>query len=122
MADFPRYAFPYRFFRVNAWWYARHYASSALAPVDCCLGVRPRPLFVSCPVAAVGLVGSLGAWRLRLVPPPPDAPGVADPRLLLIGITEQDIRQQAQWPLSDATVAQLLHKVLAARPRAIGLD
>jgi CHASE2 domain-containing sensor protein/CHAT domain-containing protein len=45
-----------------------------------------------------------------------------DPRLLLIGITEQDIRQQAQWPLSDATVAQLLHKVLAARPRAIGLD
>ena len=31
-----------------------------------------------------------------------------DPRLLLIGITEHDIRQQAQWPLSDATVAQLL--------------
>lgn len=34
-----------------------------------------------------------------------------DPRLLVVGITEGDIRTQKQWPLSDRTIAQLLAKL-----------
>ena len=45
-----------------------------------------------------------------------------DPRLLVVGITESDIQNQQQWPLSDQVVAQLLKKLQQAQPRVIGLD
>lgn len=45
-----------------------------------------------------------------------------DPRLLVIEITEQDIRNQNEWPMSDQTVADLLTQILEYKPRAIGLD
>lgn len=45
-----------------------------------------------------------------------------DPRLLVITISEQDIRQQQQWPISDRIFAQLLQKLQALQPAAIGLD
>ena len=56
-------------------------------------------------------------WYLRLRP---DAP--ADARIVLITVTENDIRQQGTWPLPDATIAHALDIVAASRPRAIGLD
>ena len=52
--------------------------------------------------------------RLRPDPGP-------DPRLLVIGITESDIRH-FKWPLSDRIVAKLLAKLQEFEPTAIGLD
>ncbi|MEW5860831.1 MAG: adenylate/guanylate cyclase domain-containing protein [Cyanobacteriota bacterium] len=45
-----------------------------------------------------------------------------DPRLLVVGITEGDIRTQKQWPISDRTMAQLLAKLQSLQPQVIGLD
>lgn len=45
-----------------------------------------------------------------------------DPRLLLIGITEQDIKKQKQWPLSDQVIAQVLNTLQTYQPQVIGLD
>jgi len=45
-----------------------------------------------------------------------------DRRILVVGITEADIREQRQWPLSDAVLAELLAKLQAHQPQAIGLD
>lgn len=45
-----------------------------------------------------------------------------DPRVVLIQIDEEDIRRQQQWPLSDATLAQVLTVLSAAQPRVIGVD
>ena len=45
-----------------------------------------------------------------------------DPRLLVVGITEGDIRTQKQWPLSDRTIAQVLAKLQSLQPQVIGLD
>ncbi|MBW4695391.1 MAG: EAL domain-containing protein [Lyngbya sp. HA4199-MV5] len=46
----------------------------------------------------------------------------ADPRLLVVAITEDDIRSQNRWPISDQVVAQLLAKLNQYQPKAIGLD
>jgi adenylate cyclase len=46
----------------------------------------------------------------------------ADTRIVLITVTENDIRQQGTWPLPDATIARALDILAASRPRAIGLD
>ncbi|NEQ56940.1 MAG: CHASE2 domain-containing protein [Moorea sp. SIO4A1] len=51
-----------------------------------------------------------------------------DPRLLVVEITEEDFQYQddqgmkRKWSLSDAALAQLLDKLQAHHPRAIGLD
>ncbi|NEQ84498.1 MAG: CHASE2 domain-containing protein, partial [Moorea sp. SIO2I5] len=51
-----------------------------------------------------------------------------DPRLLVVEITEEDFQYQDDqgmkrtWSLSDAALAQLLDKLQAHHPRAIGLD
>lgn len=45
-----------------------------------------------------------------------------DPRLLIVAITEEDIRAFNRWPLPDATIAQLLDRLSQWQPRAIGLD
>jgi adenylate cyclase len=50
----------------------------------------------------------------------PDEP--PDPRLLIVGITEDDIRSRKEYPLTDQTVLQLLEKLEKHEPQAIGLD
>jgi len=45
-----------------------------------------------------------------------------DKRILIVEIDEDDIQAAGQWPLSDRTLAQLLVKINAAQPRAVGLD
>lgn len=57
-------------------------------------------------------------WFVRSLPE--DA--ALDGRVVLIGITENDIRRQQRWPLTDAVMAQALEKLLQYRPRVIGLD
>lgn len=44
------------------------------------------------------------------------------PEVVVVGITEADIRRYNQWPLSDNTVAQLLEQLQTYEPAAIGLD
>jgi adenylate cyclase len=56
-------------------------------------------------------------WHLRLRPDTP-----VDGRIVLITVTENDIRQQGTWPLPDATIARALDILAASQPRAIGLD
>lgn len=50
---------------------------------------------------------------------PPSKP---DPRLLVVAVTEEDIKAQKRWPLSDQTIHQLLNQLTSYQPRAIGLD
>jgi adenylate cyclase len=57
-------------------------------------------------------------WYIRLRP----AVSVSDSRIVLIAITERDIHNQGRWPLTDATLAQVLEMLTQYRPRAIGLD
>ncbi|MEM9806712.1 MAG: EAL domain-containing protein, partial [Cyanobacteria bacterium P01_D01_bin.56] len=45
-----------------------------------------------------------------------------DSRILIVGITEDDIQQQQAWPLSDEVIAQLLQQLQQHHPAAIGLD
>jgi CHASE2 domain-containing sensor protein len=46
----------------------------------------------------------------------------SDSRIVIVGITEEDIRQYQQYPFTDAFLAQLLRKVKGQNPRVIGLD
>ncbi|MBE9166253.1 EAL domain-containing protein [Pleurocapsales cyanobacterium LEGE 06147] len=45
-----------------------------------------------------------------------------DDRILLVEITESDIQQQNQWPITDVVIAQLLQKLQQHHPKVIGLD
>ena len=45
-----------------------------------------------------------------------------DSRIVIIVMGEQDITKGMQWPISAALMANLLEKVAAQNPRAIGLD
>ncbi|MEP1057503.1 MULTISPECIES: CHASE2 domain-containing protein [Cyanophyceae] len=45
-----------------------------------------------------------------------------DPRLLLVTITEADIKAQKRWPLSDLTIATALKNLQQQQPSVIGLD
>ena len=46
----------------------------------------------------------------------------ADPRVVLITVTEQDILRQGRWPITDAILAEALNRLVQFQPRAIGLD
>ncbi len=85
-------------------------------------------LTVAPSVAAFVIVGSLtGFFQLlewaaldqffRLRPPEP-----VDDRIAIVTIEESDITRVGQWPLPDRAIAQLLKKIKAQQPRAIGLD
>lgn len=45
-----------------------------------------------------------------------------DPRLLVVTVTEDDIRTANRWPLSDQVVEQTLNILQTHEPQAIGLD
>ncbi|MFB2881311.1 CHASE2 domain-containing protein [Floridanema aerugineum] len=51
-----------------------------------------------------------------------DSAKKADPRLLVVAITEQDIQNLGQWPIPDGKMAQLLRVLEKHKPRVIGLD
>lgn len=44
-----------------------------------------------------------------------------DSRILVVEVTQEDANQYG-YPLEDKTLAQLIKKLEAAQPRAIGLD
>jgi adenylate cyclase len=75
-------------------------------------------------VIAVRLVGWLQPWELaaldqyvRWRPPEP-----IDERILIVGISEADLKKVGRWPMTDAVLARLLQKLKNQKPRAIGLD
>lgn len=43
-------------------------------------------------------------------------------RITIVAIDEASLRELGSWPISDAKVAELLQKIQAYQPRAIGLD
>jgi len=45
-----------------------------------------------------------------------------DSRILVVTIDESDITQIGTWPIPDQVLAQLLRKINAQQPRAIGVD
>jgi adenylate cyclase len=57
-------------------------------------------------------------WYIRLRP----SASVPDSRILLIAITERDIRHQGRWPIPDATLARMLEMLTQYQPRAVGVD
>src|ERR687886_32201 len=54
-------------------------------------------------------------FRLRPLEP-------ADPRIVIVTISESDIKKLGQWPMSDAVMARLLLTLKQQNPKAIGLD
>ncbi len=56
-------------------------------------------------------------WRMRLRPPLGP-----DPRLLVVGITEEDIQKFQYFPLPDAIYTEILQTILAHQPAVVGLD
>lgn len=92
-------------------------------------GLLTQPVVVSSVVVTALLVGmrqlgllealELGAFDRMVILRGDPGP---DPRLLVVGIGEQDIQQRHEWPLSDQTVSQLLGNLEQYKPRAIGLD
>ena len=47
---------------------------------------------------------------------------VPEPHVVLVQTVEEDIQKLAEWPLSDRRMADVLEKLLAYEPRAIGVD
>lgn len=45
-----------------------------------------------------------------------------DPRIVIVGIDESDLKGGGAWPVPSAVIAQLLEKLKKQQPRAIGLD
>ncbi|MEG4520200.1 MULTISPECIES: CHASE2 domain-containing protein [unclassified Microcoleus] len=70
------------------------------------------------------LNGALQFWELvafdqflRLRPPEP-----MDERIVIVGITEEDIQRARTYPIPDRDIADLLKRLQTYRPIAIGLD
>ena len=78
---------------------------------------------ISLLVIGVRLIGAMEPLELAMLDqffrwrsPEPE-----DPRIVIIGIDEEDVRQY-KWPIDDALLAKLLDKIRQQKPRAIGID
>lgn len=56
-------------------------------------------------------------WFIRSRPQEP-----RDSRIVIVGISETDIQTIGQWPIPDGVIAELITRLQAQKPRAIGLD
>ncbi|MEG5045748.1 CHASE2 domain-containing protein [Microcoleus sp. B4-C1] len=81
-------------------------------------------LMVIVAVMMARLSGALQFWELvafdrflRLRPPEP-----MDERIVIVGITEEDIQRARTYPIPDRDIADLLKRLQAYQPIAIGLD
>jgi CHASE2 domain-containing sensor protein len=83
---------------------------TSLAALGLLLGVRQLGWLQPLELAAFDLM-----VRLR----PDEGP---DPRLLVVGITEQDIQELRQYPVSDRILAKVLGELEQHQPIAIGVD
>jgi adenylate cyclase len=83
---------------------------TSVAAIGLLLGTRQLGWLQPLEVAAFDLM-----VRLR----PDEGP---DPRLLVVGITEQDIQELKQYPVSDRVLAKALGELQRYEPKAIGVD
>jgi CHASE2 domain-containing sensor protein/two-component sensor histidine kinase len=81
-------------------------------------------LMVIVAVMVARLSGALQFWELvafdqflRLRPPEP-----MDDRIVIVGITEEDIQRAKTYPIPDRDIADLLKRLQTYQPIAIGLD
>ena len=87
-----------------------------------------QPLAITCAVT-VTLLGvrhlgwlqplELNAFDLMVQLRPDQGP---DPRLLIVEITERDIKAFKKWPISDGVLAKAIAEIARLEPTAIGLD
>jgi CHASE2 domain-containing sensor protein/class 3 adenylate cyclase len=87
------------------------------------------PLAITCIAVTVTLLGvrhlgwlqplELNAFDLMVQLRPDPGP---DPRLLIVEVTEQDIKAFKKWPLSDGILAKAIAEIARLEPTAIGLD
>ncbi|MBD2213980.1 CHASE2 domain-containing protein [Nostoc linckia FACHB-104] len=75
-------------------------------------------------VTILCFTGFLKVWEWNVLEQffalrPLEAP---DKRIIIVTIDEEDITQVGKWPIPDAVLAQLLTKLKAQQPAAIGLD
>ncbi|MEA5515368.1 CHASE2 domain-containing protein, partial [Nodularia sp. UHCC 0506] len=67
-----------------------------------------------------GLQGmELSAFDYLMRSRPDEAP---DDRFLIVGIDDTDLQTRKEYPITDATLAQVLTKLEAEEPRVIGID
>lgn len=88
-----------------------------------------QPLIITCIAVTGTLLGvrhlgwlqplELNAFDL-MVQLRPDAG--ADPRLLIVEVTDKDINAFKKWPISDRVLAKVIAKIARLEPTAIGLD
>lgn len=92
------------------------------------LRLRPSTPILTASVAGCALLlHSMGAFQLlewaaldRWFLLRPTA--TRDPRILIVEVNEADITGLGHWPASDTILAQVLERLKAQNPRAIGLD
>jgi len=87
-------------------------------------GVAIGAIAVTGLIVALRFSGLLQSWELAALDQffrwrPAER---TDKRILIVGINESDLRYVRQWPVNDAVLAEMLKKVKALKPRAIGLD
>ncbi|WP_225938503.1 EAL domain-containing protein [Leptothermofonsia sichuanensis] len=101
----------------------RHYGMGLLVSVELKV-IIVTSLTASCLVLSVRQLGGLQLSectvfdRMMQMKPAPSP----DPRLLVVGISEADIRIQNHWPLPDQVIATALINLQKHNPRVIGLD
>jgi CHASE2 domain-containing sensor protein/predicted Ser/Thr protein kinase len=85
-------------------------------------------LMVTAALMGVQKTGMLQPFELKVWDQMTDLAQVAsgqtrpDPRLLVVAVTEQDLQNLGQFPLSDRTLANVLQKLERHQPRVIGVD
>jgi CHASE2 domain-containing sensor protein/two-component sensor histidine kinase len=87
------------------------------------IGAMPGLVVVGCVVLArsLGTLQTLewGAYDYGLQSRPLESP---DPRIVIVGIDENDVRRVGSFPIPDLALAQLIRTVASYQPRVIGLD
>ncbi|MBN3872838.1 CHASE2 domain-containing protein [Nostoc sp. JL33] len=90
---------------------------------------RTRSVLIITPsVALTVMVGqSLGLfnlpeWKVRDEWVRQRSSGAIADEIVIVTIDERDIQSVRKWPIPDSALAQLLEKIRAQQPRAIGLD
>lgn len=89
----------------------------------------PRSILIITPSVALTMIAgqsfglfNLPEWKLRDEWTRLRSPNAIADEIVIVTIDEQDIQSVGKWPIPDGSLAQLLTKIRAQQPRAIGLD
>jgi adenylate cyclase len=88
-----------------------------------------RPLLISVPIVSTLVIGT----RLMGIQQPLELAALdqffihrpsekKDSRIVIVDITEKDVRKIGKWPMSDEQLAQIITNIKQQNPRVIGLD